>query len=106
MSKKINRLLLTGAAGGLGKVLRPRLGSMATTVRVSDVADVGDAGAQEEIVRCDLGDYDAMLALLQRGGGDVMATLSASRLLQRVGDLVGGFAEVADHIDDLVLDHV
>ena len=49
---------------------------------------------------------DAMLVLLQRGGGDAMATLSASRLLQRVGDLVERFHEVADHIDDLVLDHV
>jgi uncharacterized protein Yka (UPF0111/DUF47 family) len=49
---------------------------------------------------------DAMLALLQHGTGDAMATLSASRLLQRVGDLVERFDEVADHIDDLVLDHV
>lgn len=49
---------------------------------------------------------DAMLALLQQGGDDAMATLAASRLLQRVGDLVERFDEVADHIDDLVLDHV
>ena len=48
---------------------------------------------------------DAMLALLQQGG-EAMVTLSASRLLQRVGDLVERFDEVADHIDDLVLDHV
>lgn len=49
---------------------------------------------------------DAMLALLQQGSGDAMATLSTSRLLQRAGDLVERFDEVADHIDDLVLDHV
>jgi len=49
---------------------------------------------------------DAMLALLQQGGGDAMVTLAASRLLQRVGDLVERFDEVANHIDDLVLDHV
>lgn len=48
---------------------------------------------------------DAMLALLQQGG-EAMSTLSASRLLQRVGDLVERFDEVSDHIDDLVLDHV
>ena len=64
MSNKINRLLLTGAAGGLGKVLRPRVASMANAVRVSDVADLGCAAAGEELVRCDLGDYDGMLALL------------------------------------------
>ena len=64
MSNKINRLLLTGAAGGLGKVLRPRMASMANVVRVSDVAELGNASAGEELMRCDLGDFDAMLALL------------------------------------------
>ena len=49
---------------------------------------------------------DAMLALLSRGAGDAVGTLGASRLLQRVGDIVERFDEVADHIDDLVLDHV
>jgi uronate dehydrogenase len=65
MSNKINRLLLTGAAGGLGKVLRPRLVAMCNVLRVSDVADLGDAAANEEIMCCDLGDHDAMLALLK-----------------------------------------
>lgn len=64
MPNKINRLLLTGAAGGLGKVLRPRLGDMAQRVRVSDVAELSRSEPHEELVRCDLGDYDAMLALL------------------------------------------
>ena len=64
MSNKLNRLLLTGAAGGLGKVLRPRMAAMAHTVRVSDVAELGAAAACEELVRCDLGDYDGMLSLL------------------------------------------
>ena len=41
MSQKINRLLLTGAAGSLGKALRPRLNQFAQIVRVSDVADLG-----------------------------------------------------------------
>ena len=49
---------------------------------------------------------DAMLALLSSGASDPISTLAASRLLQRVGDLVERFDEVADHIDDLVLDHV
>jgi uronate dehydrogenase len=65
MTRKINRLLLTGAAGGLGKVLRPRLANMAHIVRVSDLADLGDAAVNEESVRCDLGNFDGMLALLE-----------------------------------------
>ena len=64
MSNKINRLLLTGAAGGLGKVLRPRLAPLANKLRLSDVANLGDVGPDEELVHCDLGDFDAMLALL------------------------------------------
>ena len=65
MATNINRVLLTGAAGGLGKVLRPRMASMAHTVRISDVAELGDAAANEELVRCDLGDHDSMLMLLE-----------------------------------------
>ena len=64
MSNKINRVLLTGAAGGLGKVLRPRLAPLANKLRLSDVANLGDVGPDEELVHCDLGDFDAMLALL------------------------------------------
>ncbi len=64
MSNKINRLLLTGAAGGLGRVLRRRVADMANIVRVSDVAALGDAAACEELMRCDLGDFAGMLALL------------------------------------------
>ena len=49
---------------------------------------------------------DAMLALLANGADDPLAALASSRLLERVGRLVERFDEVADHIDDLVLDHV
>jgi uncharacterized protein Yka (UPF0111/DUF47 family) len=49
---------------------------------------------------------DVMADLLARSGGDALAALAASRLLERVGRLVERFDEVADHIDDLVLDHV
>jgi uronate dehydrogenase len=65
MANKINRLLLTGAAGGLGKVLRPRVKNMANIVRVSDLAELGSSAAHEELVRCDLGDFVAMHALVE-----------------------------------------
>jgi uronate dehydrogenase len=65
MVNKINRLLLTGAAGGLGKVLRPRVKSMANIIRVSDLAELGNGAAHEELVRCDLGDFGAMHALVE-----------------------------------------
>lgn len=61
----MNRLLLTGAAGGLGKVLRERLPPLARTLRVSDIAALGAArGPHEEVVPCDLADKRAVDALL------------------------------------------
>lgn len=59
------RLLLTGAAGGLGKVLRPRLKAYADTLRVSDIGAMDPAQAGEEVVVCDLADTAAVDALVQ-----------------------------------------
>lgn len=59
------RLLLTGAAGGLGRVLRPRLQARCTALRVSDIADLGAAAPNEEIAPARLEDRAAMLALLE-----------------------------------------
>jgi uronate dehydrogenase len=61
---KASRLLLTGAAGGLGKVLRERLREHATVLRVSDIAALGVARAGEEVVVCDLADAQAVDALV------------------------------------------
>jgi uronate dehydrogenase len=57
-------LLLTGAAGGLGRVLRPRLAACCDTLRVSDIADLGAAAAKEEVRPARLEDKAAVLALL------------------------------------------
>ncbi len=63
MSKPLkihNTLLLTGAAGGLGKALRPRLKANCRTLRLSDLRDFGPAEAGEDIVLGDLADADAV----------------------------------------------
>jgi uronate dehydrogenase len=59
-----HRLLLTGAAGKLGSVLRERLKRYADIVRISDITDLGPALAQEEVVNCDLADKMAVHALV------------------------------------------
>ena len=59
------RLLLTGAAGGLGRVLRPRLKARCQVLRVSDIADLGPAAAGEEVQPAPLQDKAAVMALLQ-----------------------------------------
>src|SRR4051794_1883376 len=63
--KRVDRLLLTGAAGGLGKVLRERLRPYAKVLRVSDIADLPPAeGPHEEVVTCNLADKAAVDALV------------------------------------------
>ena len=58
------RLLLTGAAGGLGRELRPRLKAHCGVLRVSDIADLGAAAPGEELMPAALEQADAVHALL------------------------------------------
>lgn len=67
----MKRLLITGAAGGLGSEMRKRLAHMAETLRLSDMADMGEAAANEEIVQCDLADKAAVDALVEGCDGIV-----------------------------------
>lgn len=62
---KFNRILLTGAGGGLGKVLREKLKSMTNVLRVSDIGNLGDAQVDEEIVICNLSDRQAVYELVR-----------------------------------------
>ena len=59
-----DRLLLTGAAGVLGRVLRTGLQPHCTTLRLSDIKPLGDAAAGEELAPARLEAADAMLGLL------------------------------------------
>jgi uronate dehydrogenase len=59
------RLLLTGAAGGLGLELRRRLKPHCEVLRLSDIAELGSAAAGEELVPAALENADAVHALLQ-----------------------------------------
>jgi uronate dehydrogenase len=62
--QRCHRLLLTGAGGGLGKVLRERLKPYADILRLSDITELDPAAAGEEIVRCDLADGQSVDDLL------------------------------------------
>ena len=59
-----SRLLLTGAAGGLGRELRPRLRRLARVLRVSDLAAMAPAEAGEEVAGADLRDAVAVDAVV------------------------------------------
>jgi uronate dehydrogenase len=61
----LNRLLLTGAAGGLGRVLRGSLKPYAKAMRVSDIAEMPPGWPGEEVVPCDLADKKAVDELVR-----------------------------------------
>jgi uronate dehydrogenase len=61
---RFDRLLLTGAAGALGRVLRPRLRQLCRILRVSDIAAMEAAGAGEEAIVAPLQDAAAVHALV------------------------------------------
>ncbi|AJP58994.1 NAD-dependent dehydratase [Pandoraea vervacti] len=63
--KPFRRLLLTGAAGNLGKQLRGKLAEWADIVRVSDIVPITDAAPHEESMQVDLADRAAVHALLE-----------------------------------------
>ena len=65
MTKPFNRILMTGAAGGLGRQLREHVKAFANIVRLSDLADIGPAGEGEEVVQCNLADREAVLKLCE-----------------------------------------
>ncbi|MFP5392006.1 MAG: NAD-dependent epimerase/dehydratase family protein, partial [Gammaproteobacteria bacterium] len=63
-SLPFNRILLTGAAGRLGSMLRQHIQPWTRVLRLSDVEDLGRAGPHEELVSCDLADRAGVLAML------------------------------------------
>lgn len=67
----MNRLLITGAAGALGLVMRDHLAPLVRILRLSDIAEIGPARPNEEIVQADLADAAAVDALVQGCDGIV-----------------------------------
>ena len=63
MAKRFDRLLVTGAAGNLGKLLRGALPVHCETLRLSDRGDLGEAAPHEELIEADVGDADAMMEM-------------------------------------------
>lgn len=61
---RFRRLLLTGAAGNLGRELRPRLKAYCDTLRLAHRSPMGEPAAGEEIVIADLADAAAVQAMV------------------------------------------
>jgi len=61
----MRRLLITGAAGGLGTILRDGLTGWADFLRLNDIAEMPAAGPNEEVVQGDLADFDLVKSLVR-----------------------------------------
>ncbi|SKA30017.1 NAD-dependent epimerase/dehydratase family protein [Consotaella salsifontis] len=71
----MQRVLITGAAGRLGRVLRAGLARPDRILRLTDIADLGLASVNEELHQVDATDLEAVLPLMD--GVDVVVHLAA-----------------------------
>ena len=84
----MKRLLITGAAGALGGVMRQRLAPLAETLRLADIAPLEPAGAHEECVQCDLADESAVHAMV--AGCDGIVHLGGVSVERPFAQILGG----------------
>lgn len=61
----LRTILITGATGALGKILRESLKPYAQTLRLNGRQSLGDTRENEEHVTCDLTDRDAVFKMMQ-----------------------------------------
>ncbi|ALM52599.1 NAD-dependent epimerase/dehydratase family protein [Halomonas huangheensis] len=81
----LNRLLVTGAAGGLGKAIRPYLNRLASNVRLSDIASIEPGDGNEEIVICDLANAEEVASLVEGCDGIIhLGGVSVERSWQQI----------------------
>lgn len=82
------RILLTGASGSLGTLLRDPISAMTKVLRLSDIKEVRNRATREEVVICDLADADAVsrmtrnVDIVVHMGGAVGAELPFEEILQ------------------------
>ena len=62
---RFNRLLITGAAGNLGKELRKGLAPLAEVCRLTDRESMASANDNEEVIQCELSDFDAVMKVVE-----------------------------------------
>lgn len=88
----MRRLLITGAAGQLGQVMRKRLAPLAETICVADLAPLNPLGRSEECMSCDLSDAAAVDKMVAGCKGIVhLGGVSVERPFDQIvgGNIVG-----------------
>lgn len=84
----MKRLLITGAAGQLGRVMRKRLSALAPEIRLSDRSPLDPPGENEECVQCDLADAAAVNELV--AGCDAIVHLGGISVERPFSEILDG----------------
>jgi uronate dehydrogenase len=79
-------VLITGAAGRIGSVLREAWRGQFPVVRLVDIGDLGEPAANEEVVQLDLADFEAVRRAMK--GIQVVVHLAAVASEERFGRLL------------------
>lgn len=79
-------VLVTGAAGRIGSVVRQGLGEQLEVLRLVDTRDLGEPAANEEVLQLDLADIEAARRAVE--GVDVVVHLAALAKEERFGRLL------------------
>ncbi len=99
-----NRILLTGAAGGIGTVLRQSLKPYTQVLRLSDIKELNGAPEQnEEHVVCDLADKHAVDELVK--GCDAIVHMGGISVEQSFEDVLGANIQGIYHIYEAARRH-
>lgn len=88
----LKKLLLTGAAGGVGRSIRDLLPQLAEHIVLSDIGDVGEIGPKESFIRCNLADADGVSRLLDGVDGVIhLGGISVERSFEPIlqGNIIG-----------------
>jgi uronate dehydrogenase len=88
----LDRLLVTGAAGGIGTSLRPLLADFAKSVLLSDRVPIDDLAGHETFTACELADEAAVQALVAGVDGIIhLGGISVERPFAQIlnGNIVG-----------------
>ncbi len=94
MAPKANRVLLTGAAGGVGTMLRRLLKGVYAELRLSDIVKPADLGKDDEFVQADLADMAAVEKIVEGVDGIIhMGGVSVEKPWEAIhqANIVGGY---------------
>ncbi|MDZ4310896.1 MAG: NAD(P)-dependent oxidoreductase [Cypionkella sp.] len=96
MTPRFDTILITGAAGRLGRELRRGLAPLARRLRLSDRIEITDLQPNEDAVICDLADEAAILSLTQ--GVDAIVHFGGTAMERSWESILNGNIRGSYHI--------